>query len=78
MAEEHPWHEAIEVSGIGEEYGYVREAKCFECNGEYEVQMQALLFSEEGNPYDLLTCQCKSCFKEKKFYFDIKSFYGKY
>ncbi|MEQ8170651.1 MAG: hypothetical protein ABRQ38_17325 [Candidatus Eremiobacterota bacterium] len=74
---EHPWHEALTVSGIPEEYKYVRAQKCSKCGGTLEKKMQALLFSEEQKPYDLLTCECNHCHEEKKFYFDISSFFGK-
>jgi hypothetical protein len=73
---EHPWNEALSVSGISEEYKYLKTQKC-KCGGTLEKKMQALLFSEEQKPYDLLTCECVNCGEEKKFYFDISSFFGK-
>jgi hypothetical protein len=73
---DHPWDEALPVSSISAEYQYLRTRKC-KCGGTLEKKSQALLFSDEQKPYDLLTCKCINCSEEKNFYFDVSSFFGK-
>lgn len=60
---------AIIVQSISEEYQYVRQV-CPTC----QVTSQALVF-EKKKPYDIL--YAKDGVVDKKFIFDISSFYGK-
>ncbi|HPZ08211.1 MAG TPA: hypothetical protein PL110_08860 [Candidatus Eremiobacteraeota bacterium] len=75
MSEEYSQDEAIVVSSISEEYSYISIQKC-ECGGPLKSKMQSLLF-KDNRPFDRLKCECQSCGKEKSFYFDISSFFGK-
>lgn len=62
---------AIKVKSIGEEYEWAK-AHCLGC----QFSGQALLFVNK-KPYDALTFKLPDG-SEKKFYFDISSFFGKF
>lgn len=62
---------AIKVKSVSDEYAYVRK-NCEDC----ELVGQALLF-ENKKPYDRINVKTKDG-KEKSYYFDISSFYGKF
>ena len=62
---------AIKVKSVPDEYAYVRK----NCEGCLLIG-QALLF-ENKKPYDRINVKTKDG-KEKSYYFDISSFYGKF
>lgn len=63
----------IKVNNIREEYRHIESQKC-ECGGEFDKISQAV-FPEQK--MDEIKVICKKCKKEKSFYFDISSFFGK-
>lgn len=63
----------IKVNSIPEEYSYIDTQRC-ECAGQYEKLSQAVFPDQK---MDEIKVVCKSCKKEKSFYFDISSFFGK-
>lgn len=62
---------AVKVKSINEEYQWAK-AQCPGC----QFMGQALMFVKE-KPYDALTFKASDG-TEKKFYFDISSFFGKF
>ena len=62
---------AIKVNSVREEYEYVRQ-NCVDC----KMKLQSLMH-KNGNPYDVLTLE-KPDGSEIKYYFNIKSFFGKF
>ena len=69
---------AIIVGSIEEEYRYIRQICCEQCEftGSFKVNLQSLLF-EENKPYDKLDCQCQNCGEKKSILFEISEFFGK-
>ncbi|MGL5234912.1 MAG: hypothetical protein ACRC8Z_09180 [Empedobacter falsenii] len=63
---------AIKVGNVEQEYKIVRE-KCNDC----QIKSQSLTFNDKNNPFDVITL-IKSNGEEVKYYFDIKSFFGKF
>ena len=69
---------AIVVESIEEEYTYIQQITCEQCEfkGTFKLDLQSLIF-EEDKPYDKLDCQCQNCGAKKFFIFDISNFFGK-
>ncbi len=63
---------AIKVGSVEQEYKIVRE-KCSDC----QIKSQSLTFNDKNQPFDIITL-IKSNGEEVKYYFDIKSFFGKF
>ncbi len=69
---------AISVDSVEEEYRYIQQISCVQCEskGSLKLDLQSLIF-EENKPYDKLDCQCQNCGAKKSFIFDISNFFGK-
>ena len=65
------FEKAIAVPSVAAEYAWLREHY-----PGYKRKGQALTFQDK-KPYDILTVELADG-TEKKFYFDISSFFGKY
>ncbi|NVM53577.1 MAG: hypothetical protein HWN66_07710 [Candidatus Helarchaeota archaeon] len=62
------------VNSVPEEYSIVKTIKC-DCGGDLKVLMQSLI-EHEKKFYDILSCECKQCKKQREFIFNINSFFG--
>lgn len=68
--------QAVSVAGVAQEYGLVASQRC-ECGGRWRITLQRLLFHAD-RPYDLLEAVCPQCGRQRRFLFDIGSFFGRY
>jgi len=72
------FNSAIKVDSIEEEYKYIQQISCEQCEikGSFKLELQSLLF-EKNIPYDKLDCKCQNCGAKKNVIFDISNFFGK-
>ncbi|QEE16754.1 hypothetical protein DSAG12_02584 [Promethearchaeum syntrophicum] len=69
---------AIIVKSIEEEYMYIQQISCEQCElkGSFKLEIQSLIF-EDKKPFDKLKCKCQNCGAKKSVLFDISNFFGK-
>lgn len=67
--------QVIKVGSLPEEYAYLAKQRCA-CGGTFTREAQALL-EIGGKKCDQLSVRCQKCGTEKRFLFDISSFFGR-
>jgi len=72
------FNSAIIVDSVEEEYNYIRQIVCEQCElkGTLKLELQSLIF-ENNKPFDKLDCVCQNCGAKKSVIFDISNFFGK-
>ncbi len=74
MAMEVDPRQAIPVDSVAQEYCILAGQTC-PCGGHFRPVRQALLH-DQGRYYDLLEAVCQQCGAQRRFLFDIHTFFG--
>lgn len=65
-------------SDIAREYSVVSRLKCTCGEEKFEVKMQALCQTQEGEPYDRMDLQCRACGRQRSVTFSLPYFKDMY